>query len=311
MSVFKKQNDSIPQDQKMSFYDQIDSVMRGHNKPIGRASLCALIVGGPGAGKSGTVTDIVTFLKDDEVVVIADLDSGNEENLSEYYEDVYDHDQIKRFIPMQWGTSEIKGREMPLDYDGTMDFIRTIGKWVMDNKDGFKDGDGNVKKVRALVLDGLSKLKFWAEAQMRLDKGLGLGDNPEFKFWRERKKDVMEVLELYKSISGVDVFFIGDNDCAKPEKDKKALDMAIDNLMSQIVYFEVIDTPGKKQFFAEVRKSRQNFRSVGKRIKFAELDMNNPEKDYDWNTGKIIKYLQSEKNPILAKGDEKAEKKTK
>ena len=309
MAVFKKQNDVIPAGQKKSFYDQIDEVMRGHNKPIGRASLCTLIVGGPGVGKSGTVTDLIKFLNEDEVLVIADLDSGNEENISEYYEDPYDHDQIKRFIPTQWGTTEVKGREMPLDYDGTMDFIRTIGKWVMDNHDGFVDVDGKTKKVKGLVLDGVSKLKFWAEAQMRLDKGLGMGDNPEFKFWRERKKDVMEVLELYKSIPDVDVFFIGDNDCARPENEKKALDMAIDNLMSQIVYFEMIETPGKMQFFANIRKSRQNFRSVGKRLKFAELDLNNPEKNYEWNSGKIIKYLQSEKNPILK--EEKAEKDTK
>jgi uridine kinase len=300
--AFKTQKKKV---NKEKYYEMIDRQMRGHNAPIGRAPLVLLIAGESSTGKSGNAMDLVKYLNKNEIIVWVDLDQGTTENISEYYENYYNSDQIKRFNPIEWGARSVGQRETPLDYDKTLDNIRTIGRWLKEtysvepNSISFKDENDTVKIVKAVVLDGVSKMKGWAENLMRIEHSLLLGDDPQRKFWRERKKEIVEVLELYKSIPTIDKVFIGNADCVK-DKEKNLLDAAIDDLMSQIVKCEKEKTTSKTQFFATILKSRQNFRSLDRKIMFAEKSNDTPEKDWLWNTGKVLELLQSDKKPILS-----------
>ncbi|MDP3012959.1 MAG: hypothetical protein Q8M92_01865 [Candidatus Subteraquimicrobiales bacterium] len=291
MGVFKKVEDNLVGSQKESIFDEIDKQFRAKPREIGRASLCALFVGRPSTGKSGTALDYVRFLKDDERLVVVDLDAGCEENISEYYDVESDAGKIQYFNPAKWTKGEVGKKRVTLDYDATMEMIRAIGVYVGEHHEEFK--------IRAIILDGVSKLKQWAEYQMKLDKHMDISGDPKRKYWRIRNVDFLEILELYKSIIDVDTIFIGNDEFALEENEVKALFRDTNDLVSQKVIFEKEETDSKIQFYARIDKSRQNFRNVGKRIEFAQLDKVDEEKDYEWDSSNLIRLLQSDRKPIL------------
>lgn len=293
MGVFDEQNDTITPGQKEDIFARIDAQFRAPPRKIGRTSLCALFVGRPSTGKSGTALDYVRFMNEDERIVVVDLDGGCEENISEYYEEESNKGMIEYFNPAEWNKGEVGKKKVTLNYDATMDMIRAIGVYVKENHEEFK--------IKAIVLDGVSKLKQWCEYQMKLDKHMDIAGDPKRKYWRIRNTDFLEILELYKSIRDVDTFLIANEEFTLEENEVKALFRDTNDLVSQKVIFEREETSDKIKFYAKIEKSRQNFRNVGQKVQFAELDKVNKEKAYEWDSTALIELLQSDKKPILKK----------
>jgi hypothetical protein len=269
-----------------------------------RAPICALLTGENSTGKSGSATDFVDYigLKKDEHVLYIDLDVGNQENLYERHLKDYKSGKIVYVNPLVFSPSHDERRKFRLNYDESMDAIRGWGNFVKE--EGLENG------IKLVILDGVSKMKSFAELQMKNEKNMDASGDPKRKYWRVRNIDFLEIMELYKT-SPIDTVFIGKGDFAKPEQDQQAIDRDTNDLISQKLYLmknEVGDGE-KTEFIVKVLKSRQNLGIVNAEVKFAEVRKKKDGYEYDWNSKILWDLLQPEaKLPQAVKKAEKQEK---
>ena len=288
MGVFDQTTDNIEK-AKDDYFDKIEAQFTSKPKPLGRTPLNMLFTGASTTGKSSTALSCLRYMKKNEVMMYIDLDVGTMENITEYYKKEYDRGQIVHFNPFVKNKKGEGRRESSFNYDETMTNLRKLIAYADENWERLN--------IKFIVFDGLSGLREYAELQMKLDKNLDASGDPKRKYWRERNLDVLEPLKMLKMIP-VDTIIIGGAEFCDFEKSKQALYQNVNDLVSQKVIFELEDEDGTMSFFAKIVKSRQNFRSLGERIKFAEIDADR-SKDFVWDSSEIIKLLQSEKNPIL------------
>jgi tetratricopeptide (TPR) repeat protein len=288
MALFKSktENDKI-EDKKAALKRMTERYTKREPLPE-RAFLCSLFTGDNGTGKSGIATSYLNLLEPDEKIFYIDLEVGNYENIIEYWREAYERDQIiyETLKDLIWEEDLSKDtRKVYINYDKAMEELRRIAMWLDEYADKLK--------IRMVALDGLSKFKDYIEYQMKLEKNIDLAGDPSRKFWRERNKEFMETLELYKALP-IDVILIGSSIFNKPPAEQNAIDRDINNMVSQKVVFEKDTSDGITQFTAQVKKSRQNSKKNESKIPFGKI---NPKKEEAFLDGEKVF------NAIISKKD--------
>lgn len=224
----------------------------------GRAPLCALFVGHAGTGKSAVANSFVSTLKDNEVILYLDIDKGNMENVLTYHLADYTSGKINLQNIDVW-TRGSGRRKNQLDYDTMMDDLRDWALVVDDCKGIMTDGKRELT-IKLIVFDGISKIKQYAEWQMKNEQNVGVAGTVETRYWRVRNEDFLTMLEIFK-LTPVDTIFIGNadfnQDVTNDEK-YKAMYRNTDDLVSQKIEFAKEKVGKTTKFTATVKKCRQN-----------------------------------------------------
>ena len=306
MGIFTSQEDDIREEDRESAFAKIEKQFLSIPDLPEEVNLCALFVGDNGVGKSGAATTYLKFLKEDECLVYVDLDAGDMDNLVQYWKEEVANGKLRYFYPIVWEQDTEDGKHARVNYDKSIERMRLIAMWLLEED---AEGIPNYKKhnVKAVILDGISKLKSYAEYQMKNETNMDRTGDPKRKYWRIRNVDFLETLELYKVIP-IDTIFVGREDFNKKPEDMGAIDRDTNDLVSQKLLFKIVKETGKVEFKARVLKSRQSFEDREKEIVFATVD---PEKEEGhrscWDATRVYKLLR----PSLLKDIKKPQKKPK
>jgi len=253
-------------------------------------TLCALIYGKDGTGKSGIVLD---FLTDDDIkagkkALIIDLDGGNiplikkhhkkrVESLGKKLSDVF---IIRNPLSQKIIVAEDGEKEVVVDYKATFGNIVRIVNRIAEKID-----EWNIKFV---VFDGLSTALKHAERQMRIDKHIAADGGIQLRYWLVRNKIFEEVLEQIKSLP-CSKFFIAHDDFIVLNEDSPDIS-SVKRKTNAMVHQKircVREVIGNKTIFkAIVDKSKYNTAVEGTKIVFCEVD-NQEKKMMFWDTAKI------------------------
>lgn len=291
MGVFSEQQDKIKNEDKKSLYDKVAEKLSVRADQIvpKEAPIKALFYGGDGVGKSGTALELLDMIniEEGECVLMVDLEAGNLPSIAAYHQDrlkdliLWPDPVTYKEIQRPDGTPEIV-----VDYLETMSQIKAAALWAMKNKEK--------ENIKAIVVDGLSTLLKFAEWQMKIDKNVDAGGGVAQRYWVIRNQAFIEMIQIYKTVP-LDTIFVGNiNFEIDPnDKDVSKIYRDVNDLVFQKVKFTVEETPdGLIQFWAKIEKSKQNIKSRGKRIKYAEVDLKNEESDYWWDARVVIDALR-------------------
>lgn len=238
-------------------------------------SFCALVYGKDGTGKTGIVQSYP--LKDDEKMVIVDLDGGNLPLLQEV--NAAKKKNILVINPIEFGDVE------PIDYIRTVSNIHHAIRYVKDNY--AKDN------IRAFCIDGLSTLLKHAEYVMRIEKNLTPDQGVSMRYWVNRMKTFMEVMETAKALP-IDVFFIAHEDFIQIDKEELS---AVKVKTNQMAYQKIRclreEVGGEVKFTAIIDKSKFDITAEGERIEFARKKA---DKTYTWNGEKVLQRIGGKKH---------------
>jgi hypothetical protein len=286
--VFSSQEDVIPKEKRESIFDRVGRELTKKPEFVpDHAPIVALFTGDDGTGKSGTALQMVDEIdiEADEKVVLVDLDGGNLPGCLAYHRKAYKDGNIILKDPTVMTDDR---DDVRVDYKATMKEIKAIGAWIKQNYEEHK--------IRVVILDGMSKLLKWAEYQMRIEKAVDVSGGVTQRYWVNRNKAFLDIVELYKSIP-IDTIFIGHTDfnVAPGDKDVSAIKKNMNDQVFQKVSFTVEEgVDGKVKFFAKIDKSKQNLRNKGARVCFAEVDTTDKGKGYIWNPKEVLDLLKPE-----------------
>lgn len=219
------------------------------NKPM----FNALVLGEDGSAKSGLVMHYINKLP--KKTIIIDLDGGNSPLIQSYYKDNKNMVVINP-IEILVGSSDVE-----IDYKKTMAKIKAIVKYVKDHEDKFS----------AIVLDGLSTLLKYAEYQTRIDKNIAPDGGMQLRYWLNRNKIFLEVLEIMKSIN-LDKFFIGHRDLIVKDEKDASVKQKLNQMIHQRILCEKRLELGVVSFIAKIDKSKYNINLEGKEYEIARVE---------------------------------------
>ena len=296
MGIFKTQEDSIKEEDRASIFDRIEAQFNTlpdipDDKPN---PLCVLFTGEISTAKSGVATAYVAQLKDGECIVYVDLDAGDMDNILTYWREEYKEGKIKYFYPIVWAEDSTQQRQHKISYQDSMNEMRALGMWVNENHEKYN--------IKAIILDGVSKLKSYAEYQMKNDKNMDVAGDPQRKYWRIRNVDFLEILELYKIIP-IDTIFIGRENFNKAPADMQAIDRDTNDLISQKVVFKMDKIGDKVVYTAKILKSRHSMENRESETIFAQVN-----KDPEFNGDNRICWKPENVFELLRPPVEKEEK---
>lgn len=293
--VFSSQKDSIPKEKRESIFDKVGAQLTKKPEYVpDHAPICALFSGEDGTGKSGTALQFIDEIDVEagEKIILIDLDGGNLPGCLEYHREAYENGNIVLYDPMEF--TDDMGDDVGMDYKATMKNIKAAGAWIRKNWEE--------QKIRVVILDGLSKLLKIAEYQMRVEKAIDVSGGVTQRYWVNRNKAFIDIVELYKSIP-IDTIFIGHRDfnIAEGDTDVSAIKKNTNDLVFQKVSFYTEETAeGKIKFKARIDKSKQNLLNKGAKVTFAEVDTNDKGKGYRWGPKEVLDLLKP-----AEKGDSK------
>ena len=265
---------------------------------------CCMIYGEDGTGKTGLALSTLTNqdVKDGKSIIVVDLDSGNMPLILEHHRDKYTAGAIKYKDPVVWGKD---GNGKPvLDYKTSMDIINAIAiaakrRWEID------------QSVKAIILDGGSKLLKYSEQQMRLEKALTPDGGVSTRYWLIRNKMFLETLELYKSLP-FDKYFIFHEDFIPnlSTGDKMAsVKIQTNQMMFQKIHTERFDEGTVVRYKATIDKSKFDITQEGKRVIFGEV--NKEDGTFNWLPNRVLRILRKENADLYQNGEPKKEGKKK
>lgn len=284
--VFTSQRDTMSEEKKQSIFDKVGEKLTKNPEYVPEhAPIVALFSGEDGTGKSGTALQLVDEIDVEagENIVLIDLDGGNYPVCLEYHHEAYEKDNIILYDPTVMTDSR---DDVTTDYKATMRNIKAAGAWIKEHWEE--------EKIRVVILDGMSKLLKFAEWQMRIEKSVDVSGGVTQRYWVNRNKAFLDIVELYKSIP-VDTIFIGHTDfnIKEGDKDVSAIKKNMNDLMFQKVSFTVEETAdGKVKFWAKIDKSKQNLMNKGTKVCFAEVDTTDKSKGYKWNPKVVLDLLK-------------------
>jgi len=301
MGIFTSCEDDIKEEDRRSAFDRIEKQFLTIPDLPEEVNLCALFTGDNGTGKSGVATSYLKFLEEGETMIYIDLDAGDKDNLVQYWQEEVADGKLRYYYPIIWERVIENGKQARINYDKSIEEMRLIAMWLLEKDEN--DIPYYIKyKVKAVVLDGISKLKSYAEYQMKNEVNIDRTGDPKHKYWRIRNIDFLETLELYKVVP-IDTIFIGKEDFNKAPDEMAALDRDTNDLISQKLLFKTRKTEdGKTQFIARVLKSRQSFENREKEVVFAEIDPNNNKQRTWWDATKVYELLRPTKKDQDIKG---------
>jgi hypothetical protein len=251
-----------------------------------RVPSCVIIYGQDGTGKTGLALSILTEeeVKEGKKIVIIDLDAGNLPIMMEHHRDKITAGAMVYENPMRWG-EDSEGKPL-LDYQATFDNINAIALAALEEH----KEKGNIK---AIILDGGSKLLKYAEQEMRVVKELDAGAGAEWNFWKIRNKIFLETLELFKSLPFDKYFIFHDDFLPVPKEPGKKVSYVIlmtNQMMYQKIFTERRDLGPKVEYKATIHKSKYDIAQEGRSVVFAEVDKQTGE--YRWEPNKVMDILR-------------------
>jgi len=230
-----------------------------------------LVIGADGTGKSGIIMSKMKTLPKKNIII--DLDGGDEPLKLRYYNDA------KNIIIVNPLVMETVMGDIILDYKQTFAKIKAIIKYVHDHHDQFS----------SICLDGISTLLKYAEYQMRIDKNIAPDGGVQMRYWINRSKTFIEVLECLKHIPNVSKFLIGHEDFILKE-DSAAVKAKTNQMIHQRIICRKVESKDQSdevQFVAKIDKSKYNILLEGKEIVFAQVKGDK----FNWNCDKVFEGL--------------------
>lgn len=255
-----------------------------------------LVIGKPGTMKSsGTVNFLTKDLEEGEFITIIDIDDSATETIRLFYNEDYENNKI--IIKQPYSTKVDKGGNSVIDFIKSMDTIKnTAGATELMLK-----RDINIK---ALVVDGISKLLEWAGNQMEIEEGIEKSDRQakkDFKWdvYETRKKHFNEVIEMLLHLK-IPVYFLAHDDFL-PNKEgelakvKGGLHESVDNVL---VFSQSYDykNPSITNFEAKILKDRAHITNIQKSVVFASAD--NEKNEYNINPEKAFNLITESENEV-------------
>lgn len=249
-----------------------------NNRPF---HFCLMFYGTDGTGKTGLLQAYP--LKEGEKHVILDLDGGNEPILDTYHADK--KDQILIHNPLETTISS-DGRKV-IAFKRTMDKVKFIVDWIRRNYEK--------ENIKAVSIDGLSKLLKYAEYQMRIDTNIKPDGGVEYRYWKIRNQMFMEIIEIMKSLP-IDKFYVAHDDFIQFSGNEEIAKVKIET--NRIMYQKIRcirkDTINKVEYVAIVDKSKYNVRLEGARFTF--LTVNKEEKTFEWKGKEFYDFVMGNAN---------------
>ena len=244
---------------------------------------CTMIYGEDNTAKTGLALEVLSEedIKEGKKAIIIDLDLGATPLLNKYHREKVQSGNIIPYNPIKWGEGP-KGTPI-IDYEATLDTIYAIAVAVLNNWEK--------QKVKAIIFDGGSKFLKFSEQQMRVEKALTPDGGVSQRYWIVRNKLFLEGLEFFKMLP-IHTIFIFHNDFIpnQPGSEKiAAVKLQTNQMMSQKIFCERIDTGATVNFRATVHKFKGNIIKEGKVIEFATV--NKEEEKFTWEGQKVLDEL--------------------
>jgi len=234
-----------------------------------------LMSGDNGTGKTSLALFLMTHnLADDECIIYIDVDRSGAEIIKDFFEVQDINHQIRSFKPI--ATMERDGATV-LDEEGMVNLVTSASAAVQQAID-------NGFKVKGVIIDGVSFLLEYAEAKMRLDKGLDADSGTQLNAWKIRSQFFREFTSAYMGLD-VPVMFISHEDFIPEGKEnfaevKKRL--IAECSMRIIIEKEVsLENPHITYYNMIVRKNRSDIFAVGRSVTF--MTVNNESKKIENN----------------------------
>lgn len=242
-----------------------------------KSKVCALLYGKDGTGKSGIVLDAAKQLKDDEKMVIIDLDGGCEPIALTHHSDEYKNRKIIIKNPI---VATVTDKDVEIDYQQTMNNIKKVLYYLKNNIEKHK--------VRIIVLDGLSTLLKYCEYQTRSDKHIAADGGMQLRYWINRMRFFLTIMEVAKSLP-CDRYFIAHEDfIINTGEEKSSVVIKTNQMMFQKIKCTTETAMDGKVFKAIIDKNKANTASEGQEFKFLSVK----DKKYKWDTKEIFEVLK-------------------
>lgn len=225
-----------------------------------------LMSGDNGTGKTSLALFLMTYnLKDDECIIHIDVDRSGAEIIKDFFEEEELNHQIRPFKPI--ATIERDGATV-LDEEGMVNLVTSASAAVQQAID-------NGIKVKGVIIDGVSFLLEYAEAKMRLDKGLDADSGTQLNAWKIRSQFFREFTSAYMGLD-VPVMFISHEDFIPEGKEKFAevKKRLISECSMRIVVEkeDSIENPHITYYNMIVKKNRSDIFAVGKNVTFMTVN---------------------------------------
>lgn len=268
-SIGNKSTEKKPDNDPNIYTDKmVEDLIKQAESDTHTSCMVCLVIGNDGTGKSGIVLDYLS--KKPKKSLIIDLDGGNAPLINEHYKN------NKKIIVINPLEVKIGKEDIEIDYKKTMTKIKALIKYVKEHRQDYS----------AIAIDGLSTLLKHAEYQLRLDKNITPDGGMQMRYWLNRSKVFIEILDFMKSIPAIDKFYIGHEDFMVKD-DMAAVKSKTNQMIHQrIICFKKEDI-GKISFVAKIDKSKYSLGMEGKEIEFASVD----GKENKWNTSKVFNEL--------------------
>jgi len=160
-------------------------------------NLICMVYGSDGTAKTGLILSYL--IKNDKKTLYLDIDGNSGGLLSS----IYNNNKLIRLInPRKSHLVYNKRYDLTtpeIDYKASFNEIKLIAYYLEQNTDKFD----------AVVVDGASTLLDYAQQQMRMDKNIDPDGAVNMKYWMNRNKIFLDVLDLFRNINNMDKIFAG------------------------------------------------------------------------------------------------------
>lgn len=258
-----------PETDKVLFsMEKIEKLIEDSKTQEIRATMNCLVIGSDGSAKTGIVMSYCNELP--KPTLIIDLDGGCLPLLYEYYKG------SKKFLIPPILETKVTPEGIDIDYIKTMAKIKGLIKYGVEHQNEYS----------AIVLDGLSTLLKFAEYQSRIDKNIAIDGGMQMRYWIVRAKVFTEIIEIMKSASFIDRFYIAHEDLVAT-KDSAAVKQKLNAMVHQRIICRKEENFGKVSFIAKIDKSKYNLKLEGKDFTFATVEGDKTT----WDVSKIFEKL--------------------
>jgi len=276
---------------KTSLKDQIKKEIFNIEKD--KVNKKILISGKNDTAKSSLSLALLTEnLKKDESIVYIDVDHSGLEIVTDIFSEY--SDQIFVYSPNPTRERE-KDSATVRDEEETIYMIGTIASVIQDELDAGR-------KIKGVIVDGISFILEYCEAFMRLEENIGVADGVSFNLWKIRNKAFRDSSSPFMLLP-VPVIFVSHEDfipeiCEDPDNFANVKQRFIDECSVRIL-LDKIEKDNIDDYTATIVKNRSDLTTEGKSFVFLTRNLKTQD----------IVSTPSELSQILFPNDKKEEEK--